>query len=588
MLSSVQSETQFSTYKITSKKRKYQTFSTHYLLTVFGFCPKLNTLIIKPKKKLSKNNVFLNQRDSDFCYLCGLYIDNEMVSIVHITGVLLTVALIVAVSWFSGRKVKDAHSFTIGGKNGSWMVCGALLGTLAGGQSTIGTAQLAFCYGISAWWFTIGAGLGSLVLGLFYAGPLRRSGCTTLLEVVSREYGKKAETVGSILFLIGIFISIVSQVLSSSAMITSLLGIRLAWAALASAVLIMLLVLSGGIRSAGAGGIVKLVLLYISSVVAGVVVWQIAGGFNGLREGIDHAYLDSPRLATLNGLSDVESIHARYGSPFARGFSRDMGGCLSLILGVVCTQSYAQCIWSAATTTKARRGAVLCSVFMPIIGAACTLVGLYMRGHYVTAEEAAAVRAAGETLPTGLGIIENSAQAFPKFVLEHLPAWLGGLLLGTMLINILGCGSGLSLGAATILVRDVYGNFKRRMGLKASPLSQLTQTRLSISGILLMAFIVAILFNGTFINDLGFLSLGLRAVAILFPLCFALWMPGKFKPQRMLLSMPIGVAAMLAAKFLSLPGDAVYYGLGTALLVIMSHGGRGKSHGTDKPCRGNH
>ena len=492
-----------------------------------------------------------------------------MVSIVHLIGVILTVALLLAVSWLSGRKIKDAQTFTIGGTSGSWMVCGALLGTLAGGQSTIGTAQLAFCYGVSAWWFTIGAGLGSLVLGLFYAGPLRRSGCSTLLEIVSREYGHKAETVGSALFLIGIFISIVSQVLSSSAMITSLFGIHLVWAALASAVLILLLVLFGGIRSAGASGIVKLILLYVSSLVAGIVVWHIGGSFSGLREGIDHIYLETPLLADLNGLNGVENIHERYSSPFARGFFKDMGGCLSLILGVVSTQTYAQCIWSAASTTKARRGAVLCSLFMPIIGAACTLVGLYMRGHYITSGELAEIQRMGETIPANVGVIDGSALAFPVFVLEHLPAWLGGLLLGTMLINILGCGSGLSLGASTILVRDVYGNLKRRLGIAASPLSQLSQTRLSICGILLLAFIVAILFNGTFINDLGFLSLGLRAVAILFPLSFALWCPGRFKPRRVLLSMPVGVAAMLLAKFASMPGDAVYYGLAASLLIIL-------------------
>jgi SSS family solute:Na+ symporter len=142
-------------------------------------------------------------------------------------------------------------------------------------------------------------------------------------------------------------------------------------------------------------------------------------------------------------------------------------------------------------------------------------------------------------------------------------------MLGTMLINILGCGSGLSLGASTILVRDVYGNFKRRMGMTASPLSPLAQTRLSIVGILTLAVLATLLFHSTFINDLGFLSLGLRAVAILFPLCFALWCPRRFNPRRVLLSMPIGVAAMLLANFTSLPGDAVYYGLGASLLVIL-------------------
>ena len=495
-----------------------------------------------------------------------------MVSITHIIGVVLTVALLLAVSWLSGRNVKDSRSFTTGGNSGSWMVCGALLGTLAGGQSTIGTAQLAYCYGLSAWWFTIGAGLGSLVLGLFYAGPLRRSGCTTLLEVVSREYGHKAEAVGSILFLIGIFISIMSQVLSSSAMIGSLFGIPTLWASISSAVLIMLMVLYGGIRSASMGGIVKLILLYLCSLAAGIVVWYIAGGLTGLRDGVDTVY-QSPTLAQLNGLSDIESIHHRYGSPFARGFFKDMGGCLSLILGVVCTQSYAQCIWSAASTPKARRGAVLCALFMPIIGAACTLVGIYMRGHYVTSDELHAMQAAGETLPAGLGVIENSAQAFPAFILKYLPAWLGGLMLGTMLINILGGGSGLSLGAATILVRDVYSNMGRRMS-RAS--LQLTQTRLSIVGILTAAVIATLVFHGAFINDLGFLSLGLRAVAILFPMCFALWLPGRFKPNQVLLSMPIGVAAMLLANFTSLPGDAVYYGLAASLLTILL--GKRNSH----------
>ena len=495
-----------------------------------------------------------------------------MVSITHIIGVVLTVALLLAVSWLSGRNVKDSRSFTTGGNSGSWMVCGALLGTLAGGQSTIGTAQLAYCYGLSAWWFTIGAGLGSLVLGLFYAGPLRRSGCTTLLEVVSREYGHKAEAVGSILFLIGIFISIMSQVLSSSAMIGSLFGIPTLWASISSAVLIMLMVLYGGIRSASMGGIVKLILLYLCSLAAGIVVWHIADGLTGLRDGVDAVY-QSPTLAQLNGLSDIESIHHRYGSPFARGFFKDMGGCLSLILGVVCTQSYAQCIWSAASTPKARRGAVLCALFMPIIGAACTLVGIYMRGHYVTSDELHAMQAAGETLPAGLGVIENSAQAFPAFILKYLPAWLGGLMLGTMLINILGCGSGLSLGAATILVRDVYSNMGRRMS-RAS--LQLTQTRLSIVGILTAAVIATLVFHGAFINDLGFLSLGLRTVAILFPMCFALWLPGRFKPNQVLLSMPIGVAAMLLANFTSLPGDAVYYGLSASLLTILL--GKENSH----------
>lgn len=487
-----------------------------------------------------------------------------MISSIHILGVLLTVGLLLLVSWWSGRRVKDASSFIAGGTSGTWLVGGALLGTMAGGQSTIGTAQLAFCYGLSAWWFTLGAAIGSLLLGYVYAGPLRRSGCSTLLEVVRREYGRKAETVGSILCMVGIFISIVSQVLSSGAMISSFFSISMLWASVVGAVLIMLFVLFGGIRSAGFSGIIKLILLYFSSLAAGVIVWHLAGGFTGLRDSVDAAY-QSSALSQFNGLTGIESIHHRYGSLVARGALKDLGGCLSLVLGVVSTQTYAQCIWSASSTPHARRGALICAICLPIIGAACTMVGIYMRGHYVTAEELAAMQQAGEALPAGIGVIENSAQAFPAFILRHLPAWLGGIMLGTLLINILGCGSGLSLGVATILVRDVYSNLRQG----ASRLSQLLQMRLSIAAVLTVAVVVALLCNNTFINDLGFLSLGLRAVSILFPLSFALWLPGRFAPRRVLLAMPIGVAAMLLAKFLSLPGDAVYYALTIELLAII-------------------
>ena len=496
-----------------------------------------------------------------------------MLTTVHIIGIILTVSLLLAVSILSGRKVKDAKAFTTGGRSGSWMVCGAILGTLVGGQSTIGTAQLAFSFGLSAWWFTIGAALGALVLGVMYAGPLRRSGCSTLMEIVKKQYGRRAETVGSILFLVGIFISITSQLLSSSAMISSLFGASTTLALAIGAALIAALVLSGGIKSAGAGGIVKLVLLYISSIAAGVAVWKIGDGLTGIRESIAAIY-ESPQLAAMNDITCAEDIHRRYGTFLARGPLKDLGGCLSLTLGVVCTQTYAQGIWSAATTRKAKRGAVYCAALIPLIGAACTLVGMYMRGHYVTATELAAMQAAGEQLPDGIGVMENSLQAFPTFILAHLPAWLGGIALGTLLINILGCGSGLVLGAATILTRDVYGNILT--ALRRTPrVSLLTQTRLSIVLLLLLAMVMGHFMQRSFINDLGFLSLGLRAAALLLPLSCALWLPGRFKPQAVTASMIAGTVVMLAAGMLALPGDAMYYGL-VASSVAMLFGLRRK------------
>ena len=63
------------------------------------------------------------------------------ISFYHILGLVLAVALIEVVGILSVRKVKNANDFhTSGGRAGTWVVTGAIIGTLVGGQSTVGTA----------------------------------------------------------------------------------------------------------------------------------------------------------------------------------------------------------------------------------------------------------------------------------------------------------------------------------------------------------------------------------------------------------------------------------------------------------------
>ncbi|MBR1517099.1 MAG: sodium:solute symporter family protein [Bacteroidales bacterium] len=483
----------------------------------------------------------------------------------HIVGILLTVGLLLVIGVMSGRKVKDARGFAIGGKAGSWMVCGIIMGTLVGGQSTIGTSQMAYCYGLSAWLFSAGVALGSLILGLVYTVPLRRSGCMTLAEIIAKEYGHKAETIGSLLCMTGMFISIVSQVIASTAMMTSMFEMEHTVAAVLSAALIAAFVFFGGIRSAGLGGILKLVLLYVASLTAAVVVWRLSGSIGNVYDSL-HEVMETPTIADLNGLSTSESIDHRYANPVGRGVAKDIGSAISLILGVLATQTYAQGIWAARSDRHARRGAVWSALLVPVIGAACTLIGLYMRGHYITHEEQAALLAAGEQVPEGVRVIAHTAEVFPRFILDNCPAWIGGIVLGTLFVTILGGGSGLTLGTATILVRDVFSNIPRRDGGHYGESKSLY--RFSIVFLVGMALLVSLLNNRTLINELGFLSLGLRATALLVPLSAALFMPGRFKRYEVIMSMVVGCVTMIAASSLSLPGDAIFWGMGSELLIM--------------------
>ncbi len=469
-----------------------------------------------------------------------------------IAGLLLTVLLIVGIGIWSGRRVNDYNTFATGGGRASgWVVCGTIMGTIVSGQSTVGTAQLAFHFGLSAWWFTLGAALGCLLLAVLYVKPLRASGCTTLMEVVRKEYGPRAEMAGSCLCILGIFISIVAQIIASSALLATLLPIGCVVAALVAAGLMLLYVVFGGLWGAGWGGIVKMALLYVASIVAGVFVWRHSQGLQGLFGSID----GSLKMMGLPNGGDYRSV-------FARGPLKDMGSCLSIALGVLATQTYAQGVWAGRSDGAARKGTLLCAFLIPPIGAACTLVGLYMRAHYATPLEL--TQAGGAAISGGIGTIADSAQAFPLFVTNHLSPFFGGVVLGTLFITIVGGGAGLALGCATIIHRDIVGRIANRRSQ-----SSLLQIRLTIVALLLLAVVVSLVAHSTLINDLGFLSLGLRATAVLVPLSCALFFPGRIKPHYALVSMVAGTVMLLVAQWLRLPADPFYWGMGIGMVVCL-------------------
>ena len=389
------------------------------------------------------------------------------------------------------------------------------------------------------------------------------------MEVIRKEYGVKTELIGSILCLIGIFISIVAQIIASSALITSLLPIPYLFAALLAVGLMLFYVVFGGIWGAGLGGVVKMLLLYVASITAGIFVWNKAQGFSGLIDQIEGM------IAFLPYTGNNSPTSSQFMSFFARGPLKDLGSCISLILGVVATQTYAQGVWSARDDKEGILGTLLCAFLIPPIGAACTLVGMYMRAHYITASELATIQQLGKDIPPNIAVIESSVHAFPAFITDHLPSFFGGITLGTLFVTIVGGGAGLALGCSTIVFRDILTPLKNRFHSNkdrksTNPQRDLLTLRLIILAFLIIATGVSFLSIGTYINDLGFLSLGLRATAVLIPLSCALFIPGRIKSRYALASMIAGTIMLLIAKTANLPADPVYWGLAVGLIVCLS------------------
>lgn len=496
-------------------------------------------------------------------------------------GIALVLLLIIGVGLFSGRKVQDAGDFvTGGGKAGPFLVCGAIMGSLVSSQATVGTAQLAFHYGLAAWWFTLGSGVGCLVLGIGYAKGLRSSGCVTELQIIARSYGAAAGSLGSVLCSIGIFISVLAQVVACSGLAVTLFPqIPVPAAALASIIIMCFYVMFGGAWGAGMGGVVKLVLLYAASLTGMVYVLSASHGVAGLLSGLNER-LCATELGMVqqsaNGLGNLSGpadMAARFQNLVARGAMKDIGSGLSLLLGVLSTQTYAQAVWSAGTDRKAKQGALLSALLIPPLGIAGICIGLFMRSHYILQAEADALAAAGMAAPD-LPVLVSTIQVFPAFVVDYLPPLFGGVVLGTLLITSVGGGAGLSLGMATILVKDIYGRIRGKAGREKN---ELPATRCILALILVTAAAAASLVPGSTINDLGFLSMGLRGSVVLVPMSCALWMKCDINKKFVMAAIVLAPAAVLAGKLARLPVDSLYLGILVSVLCCaagMDHGNR--------------
>ncbi len=487
-----------------------------------------------------------------------------------IVGIVLVLLLIIGVGLLSGKKVQDAKDFvTGGGKAGPLLVCGTIMGALVSSQATIGTAQLAFHYGLAAWWFTLGSGIGCLMLGVGYAGSLRKSGCVTELQIISKAFGPAAGSLGSVLCSVGIFISVLAQVVACSGLVTTLFPqVSVPVAALISVVIMCFYVLFGGAWGAGMGGVVKLVLLYVASVVGMIYVLAVSDGVTGILSSLNTLLCGTDLgmiQETANGINNLSSsadLAARFENLVARGAMKDIGSGVSLLLGVLSTQTYAQAIWSASTDRKAKNGALLSALLIPPLGIAGICIGLFMRSHYVLQAEVDALTAAGAAVPD-LPVLASTIQVFPAFVLNHLPALLAGIILGTLLITSVGGGAGLSLGMATILVKDILKRFSKSIDNERK---ELVATRGTLGGILIIAAVVAALVPSSTINDLGFLSMGLRGSVVLVPMSCALWAKGPFRSGWILAAIVLSPASVLVGKLLALPFDSLYLGMLVSVL----------------------
>jgi SSS family solute:Na+ symporter len=447
-----------------------------------------------------------------------------------IFGVAIVTAVIALSAFVSGLRVRSTREFTVAGHRAGWpIVSGIIVGALVGGSSTVGTAEAAFVYGLPAWWFTLGAGIGCLILGTLFVRPLRRTGVETLPQYLMTAFGPPIRPLVALCDSIGLFVTIPGQAASAITLLTVLLQWTMPPVAALVALLIVAYVLTGGAISAGVAGFVKLLIAFAALLVLGAMALFLASGVAPLQE----------------------ALPGKYFNLFGNGFWKDTGNGLGIVFGVLTTQVYVQAVLSGRDERQARMGTLLAGFGTTLFGLGGVAVGMFMRVHEPS------------IVP---------AQALPLFATHYFPPVVGGLMLGAILMTVITCAGGLALGIATMFTRDLYQHYLRpKMGDREG----LLVARTVIVVVVLAGVLIGVSNLLKLIISYSFLAFAFRANAMLVPVLVAV-----LGNRTSLRSTEAGVGALLGGMTTNLfwnlaiepGGDAVFIGLvGSVVGLLTGH-----------------
>jgi solute:Na+ symporter, SSS family len=443
----------------------------------------------------------------------------------HLISLFITISIVIGSGMYSARTVKSAEGYSLGGRSsGVILVAGGIAGTVIGGGATVGTAQMAFSMGLSAWWFTLGSGIGFIIMGIFYARPLRNTGLETIPQYLVLNYGKTAGPLASIISSIGILFSAVASCLPGIQIIAAIFNIT-PWAA---AGILMLLVTSyvffGGMKSAGVSGILKMIIIWITLLAAGITA------FFALR--------DTPNFQMI--FPDFPWF-----SLFGNGIWAALGNLFSLIVGIICTQTYIQAIFSATDSRTAAVGAFVAAFIVIPVGLPSIAIGIFMHA----------------THPEILPIL-----VLPSYLLQYQPAWLGGIGLAGILLSLVGSIAGLALGIGTMISKDICAEL---LQIKTGT-TILWINRLTILFVMFIASFIAIINLKSQVLLWNYMSMALRGGGVFLPLTLAIFSPGRLTKGWAVFSMILSTVVSIAASVIfHLSIDPLFIGITVSAVVIM-------------------
>jgi solute:Na+ symporter, SSS family len=432
-----------------------------------------------------------------------------MRSVDYIAILLAYAGGLVALGLFLSRRVRSTKDFFVAGRQlPPGLIFATFLAANIGAGSTVGATGRGFSEGLSAVWWMVSAGLGSLVLAFFVGPRIYRLAVAhnflTVGDFLEMRYSRAVRLFLGVSLWLGCLFILAGQLIAISRILNVTANLSKPWGCALGGLVVAAYFSSGGLRTAAWVHVVQITVKMTGFLIA--VPWALhaIGGWDRL-----HA-IAAPR---------------EYFSPVGIGVRGVLSYLVIFLPNFFIAPGLIQKLYGARDESAVRRGVGWHAVVLLLYAVLPVVLGMIARAAF-----------------PGLA---NPELALPTVLRELLPGWLGALLLAAVFSAELSAGDAVLFMLSTSLGKDLYKALLNP-GAREDQLLRVTRCASVAAGVLGTALAIVL---PTVVDALtAFYSL--LTVVLMVPLLAGLYLksPTSFAA---LVTMSVSVIVMLAAHFLT-------------------------------------
>jgi Na+/proline symporter len=340
-----------------------------------------------------------------------------------IAAVALYILANVVVGILAARRVKNSTDYIVAGHRlPLYMVIATVFATWFGSETLLGTSST-----------FVSEGMGGIVAGLFFAGPLYRLKLLTIGDYYKIRYGRDIEIATSIVIIISYLGWVAAQFTAlgvvfnsiSHGMISQNAGIYI------GAAIVLIYTVFGGMWSVALTDLIQMATIAVGLV---VITWVITGRVDGGAATVIQHAAESGKL---NMMPDATLI----------GWLGFFSALVTLGFGSIPQQDVFQRAMSANSEKNARRGAVIGGLLYLLIA----MMPIYLAYTAFIIEPA--------TIKHMLSDSGDPQLVLPTLILNHTPFFVQIIFFGAVLSAIMSTASATLLAPSSMISENILSRF---------------------------------------------------------------------------------------------------------------------------------